>query len=614
MRRTLILCLAATLTLSVGSPPCRAHETPEPEPERRARPALGDTIGELKFKDIRYLTRSTRDLGEARAVVLVFTNTTCPIVQKYWPKLKRLDAHYAPQGVKFVGLNVSPDDELSDIAQQGIDYGIPFPLVKDIDNRCAAAVGAERTPQVVVLDRHQRLRYRGRIDDQVRLGGARPNATRDDLKLALEDVLADREVVVGETPVDGCLITFPAAARPPSPPVTFHEQIEPLFQRHCQECHRADGPAPFPLVTYQQVAAQAAMIGEVVADRRMPPWYAHRKQSFDNQRGLSAAERAIVANWIGGGLQAGDPAKAPPPRTFPRVQWEIGEPDVVTTALETHTLPEDGFVNYKYTILPHIFWQDTWVSAVEILPSNPRVVHHSNLAYWTVGKNFEQGNFVTGRVPGGTAMVLDPGVALRIPKGSIIGLQTHYTTTGKVETNRMSVGLRFPREPVRKQLQHLQVTTSRIAIPPGASAHPVIANRTLPVNATGIGMFSHMHLRGKDMTFIAHLPGGESETLLSIPNYHYGWQQNYRWKPDAKKFPQGTRIEVVAHYDNSAFNPFNPDSTVTVHAGPQTIHEMMFGFFFYTDSDERLDLRIDPKTGHAQAPADQPARPASTEN
>lgn len=62
------------------------------------------------------------------------------------------------------------------------------------------------------------------------------------------------------------------------------------------------------------------------------------------------------------------------------------------------------------------------------------------------------------------------------------------------------------------------------------------------------------------------------------------------------------RIEVTAHFDNSPFNPFNPDATVAVKPGPQTIHEMMFGFFFYTDDDERLELRIDPKTGGCLPP------------
>ena len=68
----------------------------------------------------------------------------------------------------------------------------------------------------------------------------------------------------------------------------------------------------------------------------------------------------------------------------------------------------------------------------------------------TLGKSFDDGNFITGRVPGGTAMTLDDGVAFRIPAGSVVGLQIHYTTTGKPEKNRMSVGFRFPRDVVHK--------------------------------------------------------------------------------------------------------------------------------------------------------------------
>ena len=283
-------------------------------------------------------------------------------------------------------------------------------------------------------------------------------------------------------------------------------------------------------------------------------------------------------------------------------KWEIVEPDLVTTALETHTLPADGIIDYQYVVLPHVFTEDTWISAAEILPDNPRVVHHCNMGHFTIGKKFSEGNFITGRVPGGTPLVADDGTALRIPKNSVVGLQIHYTTTGKPEKNRMSVGFRFPRGVVHKELKHLQVTTSKIAIPPGAAAHAVVSSRTLPADASGIGMFSHMHLRGKDMTFIAHSPNGEKETLLSIPNYNYAWQQNYRWVPDTKKFPKGTRIEVIAHYDNSSFNPWNPDPQAEVRYGPQTFHEMMFGFFFYTEDGQDLNLSVDPKTGRAVSP------------
>jgi hypothetical protein len=102
------------------------------------------------------------------------------------------------------------------------------------------------------------------------------------------------------------------------------------------------------------------------------------------------------------------------------------------------------------------------------------------------------------------------------------------------------------------------------------------------------------------MTFRAHYPDGKSETLLIIPNYNFDWQMAYRWAPGKKRLPKGTRIECLAHYDNSAFNPYNPEPKATVRDGPQTYNEMMNGFFFFTDANEKLNLTIDGKTGKAK--------------
>ena len=562
------------------------------------RPKIGIQIENLRFKDIRYLQRSLSDFGEPKAVVLVFSNTTCPVVQKYWPKLQRLHVKYREQGVQFVSVNISGDDEIAEIAQQAIDFDVDFPFVKDVDGSCARALGIERTPEVAVLDADRKLRYRGRIDDQQRIGGARPTASSEDLTTALDELLASKEIKTTETTVDGCLVTLPAAPEVKRA-VTFYQDVLPIVQANCQECHRAGGNAPFSLVTREEVAAHAGAIAEVVADRRMPPWYAGRKQHFLNERGLTADQRNTIIAWTKSGLTAGDETKAPPPVKFEDPAWEIGEPDIITTALETHKLPAEGFVDYKHIILPYVFLQDTWICGAAIKPSNSAVVHHCNMAYVALGEKFSDENFITGRVPGGTAFTLGEGLGFKIPAGSVIGLQIHYTTTGKEESNRMQVGFRFPRYVVRQELQHMQVTTRRFEIPPGAAAHPVQAVRTLPVDATGLAMFSHMHLRGKDMTFKAIFPNREQETLLSVPNYHFDWQQNFRWQPGTKKFPQGTKIEVTAHFDNSKFNPYNPDATQAVRFGPQTVHEMMYGFFFYTKDGEDLNLSIDPKTGVA---------------
>jgi hypothetical protein len=249
-------------------------------------------------------------------------------------------------------------------------------------------------------------------------------------------------------------------------------------------------------------------------------------------------------------------------------------------------------------MLPHVFPNDTWVQGIEIMPSNARVVHHANLGAASVLSGFDESrNFLTGKVPGGAPVNLDSGMAMMIPAGSVLALQIHYVTTGKEETDRIAVGLRFAHETIRKRVYYKIIENSRFSIPPGVAAHPVSAQKTLECDATGIGLFTHMHLRGKDSTFIAHYPDGKSDTLLALPNYSFDWQLAYQWPRGTQHFPKGTTLECLSHFDNSAFNPFNPDPNATVKFGPQTFHEMMQGFFFYTNDSETLNVKVDPKTG-----------------
>jgi len=194
-------------------------------------------------------------------------------------------------------------------------------------------------------------------------------------------------------------------------------------------------------------------------------------------------------------------------------------------------------------------------------------------------------------------MTVDGGVAYKIPKGSMLILQIHYVTTGKAEKVTLRVGLKYAQGKIDKQLRHMLFVDKKFAIPPGAPAHPVKVVRTLDCDAIGIGLFSHMHVRGKAMSFSAITPEGKTESLLTIPNYNFEWQIPYRWESGRKLIPKGTKLECVALYDNSAFNPYNPDPTKTVKDGPQTYHEMMNGFFFYIDANEKLGLDIDGKTG-----------------
>lgn len=562
---------------------------------------IGERVGKLTVTDIRSLPRTLDDFGPKKAVVLVFTDTSCPLAQKYLPVLRAMAREYRDRGVQFAAVNAAAEDTVIDVAAQAVKYEIDFPFVKDFDGVCARALGVRRTPEAVVLDGDKRLRYRGRIDDQYRLGGSRPEPTKHELRDALDAVLAGKPVAVAETEADGCAITFPQPRQPKA--VTFAEHVAPILKKHCWECHQPGGSAPFALTAAKPAAGRAAAIAEVVRDQRMPPWFAsHDSGPFVNRRALTDEEKATLADWAKTGAAAGDLAKAPAPPAEKPGEWRIGTPDLVLTTAAL-AVPAAGDVPYKYAILPYVFTEDTWVRDVQIKPDNPRVLHHGNMAYASLTEGFNEANFITGYVPGGEPANLDDGVAVLIPKGSVLGLQLHLVTTGKPETCKVSVGLRYPREVVQKRLRNLQLADHRFRIPPGDPAHKVTAARVLDADAIGVGLFSHMHLRGKDMAFTAKLPDGTIDPLLTVANYNFAWQIPYRWEPGKKVLPKGTKLECVAHFDNSAFNPYNPDPTATVRDGPQTYHEMMVGFFFYTDAVEKLNLHVDPKTGHVVKPA-----------
>lgn len=604
--------------VTIANSPASSPLTFDSELTKSQSVKIGDSISDLRFKDIRYLPRSLDELGEHKAFVFVFINTTCPLVQRYLPRLKRLDEKYGPQGIQFVGVNVGAGDTILDMASHALKHDILFPFVKDTDGSCARALGVQRTPEVAVLDAKHRLVYRGRIDDQYRLGGTLPKPRHNNLEDAIKDVLAGRDVVVSKTPVDGCQITFPETKLSINE-YTWVDHVQPIIAKQCGGCHRPNTAAPFDLLTYDDVSSQGEMIAEVVREQRMPPWFANPNfGTFHNAPTITANDRKIIRDWVGSGMATGDLTKRVTATDLkdvadeesagdvadagePSSKWSIGKPDLVIPMFLSHRIPADGYLPYKYIVLPYVFTEDTWVEAFEILPSNRSVVHHANMAYASPGKKPGLSTFITGYVPGGQAMDLthfNNGLAFKIPAASVLGLQIHYTTTGVAERCKFSIGIRFARNRVQKQLRFRLADPRGFEIPPNDRGFAVKKSFKLNQDVSLLGMFSHMHLRGKDMTFLAHLPDGSRETLLEIPNFNFDWQLSYEIEPGKKRLPKGTRLEAIAHFDNSPFNPYNPDPEKTIGYGLQSYDEMMNAYMFFTVDSEQLDLEIDPKTGH----------------
>lgn len=399
-----------------------------------------------------------------------------------------------------------------------------------------------------------------------------------------------------------CLIAAAiAAAAPVSSEITFHKDVEPILQKHCQECHRPGEVAPFSLLTYKDTRPWAKSIRENVLSRKMPPWFADPAYGhFSNDRSLSKQEIDTVVAWVDGGAKEGDLKDAPEPRQFTE-GWNIPKPDLVISMSQPFHVPAKGEVPYQYVVLPTQFTEDKWIQAAEVRPSARSVVHHmvifirgprSNwlrdaapgVPFVPPGGDFRNigggGNeLLTAYTPGKIGDILSPGTGKLIRAGSDLVLQIHYTPDGKETDDLTKIGFVFAKAKPAQRAIGLAGQNLNFEISPNDPNYRVEARPiTFPNGATITGFLPHMHLRGKAFEYRAVYPDGRSEVLLRVPKYDFFWQLDYKLA-EPLKLPPGTRIECTAWYDNSSNNARNPDPTATVRFGEQSWEEMMFGFF-----------------------------------
>lgn len=397
--------------------------------------------------------------------------------------------------------------------------------------------------------------------------------------------------------------------------VTFYKDVLPVLQKNCQECHRPGEAAPMALITYADARPWAKALKQAVLRGSMPPWYADSKHGkFVNERRLTAADIEVLSAWADTGAKPGSAKDAPAPRQFVS-GWNIGQPDRVIAMPRAFAVPAQGTIEYQYVIIPTGFTQDTWVEKAEVRPGNRAVNHHIIAFIRPPGSKWfasekpneifvpkargerRQNNsndesapsvgveLLAGYAPGLQATEAPDGAAKLIKAGSDIVLQLHYTANGTATEDLSRIGLVFAKETPRLRHLTMNATNGKFVIPAGAPAHEVRSSITLHEDTGLIWMMPHMHLRGKDFLYTAVYPTGEREILLSVPKYDFNWQLGYRYA-SPKPLPKGTRIECVAHFDNSANNPANPNPASEVRWGDQSWEEMMIGWF---------DVAIDPK-------------------
>jgi peroxiredoxin len=548
---------------------------------------LSRKIAALSLPDFRGRIWSLEDFQDQRLLVVAFLGTECPLATLYAPRLADLATEYGPRGVGFVAVNSNMQDSLAEIAAYARRHELAFPILKDLGNKVADQFSAVRTPEVFLLDEERIVRYRGRIDDQYGVGVIRKAPERRDLAEAIDELLAGQPVSVPETQARGCFIGRVRQPRADAA-VTYANQVSRLLNQRCVECHRPGEIAPFSLTSHEEAVGWAETIAEVVADGRMPPWHADPAHGeFADDRRLSEAERAIIVQWVADGAPEGDPADLPEPPDFPAPGWALPrEPDAVfAIQSEPFRVPAEGAVAYQYFVVDSGLTEDKWISAAELLPGNRRVVHHILAFARQPGSrdDSDEGGargFLVAYVPGLRPAPYPTGMAKRIPAGSELVFQVHYTPIGSEQLDISHLGLVFAdSESVLEEVRTTSATDRNLHIPPGADDHVEEAfSPTSPLPVKLLSLMPHMHLRGKAFRYELVHPDGGTEILLDVPRYDFNWQTCYRLA-EPLTLPPGTRMHCTARYDNSAGNLNNPDPSATVRWGSQTWEEMMIGYF-----------------------------------
>jgi len=389
--------------------------------------------------------------------------------------------------------------------------------------------------------------------------------------------------------------------------LTYSKDIAPIVYQNCTSCHRDGEVAPFSLSNYDEVKRHAATMAAVTQSRYMPPWKAAPDgDKFSGERRLSDTQIATIKQWVSEGMPEGSPADLPPTPHFAS-GWRLGTPDAVVQPEAAYPVPADGDDLYRCFVIPTSYSEDRYLSGLEVHPGNGKIVHHIIVYLDTTGAarerdahdpgpgytsfggpGFAPSGALGGWAPGNDPLMVPPGDGILLPKGADIVMQIHYHKDGKPETDLSKIGLYFSKTPVDKRVRTLEIMQPFLHIQPGDAHYRAKTNMTVPADIHALDVLPHMHLVGHDIAVTAVRPGQPAQTLVSVPQWDFNWQTRYSFKQPVA-LPKDTRIDVVAHYDNTTDNPRNPNTPPKlVKWGEQTTDEMCIAFVSYTIDDEHL--------------------------
>ena len=400
---------------------------------------------------------------------------------------------------------------------------------------------------------------------------------------------------------------------------TFSKDVAPILFGQCVTCHRPGEAAPFALLTYEDAKKRGKLLAEVTQSKQMPPWKAETGDvTFRGDRRLKAEQIAVLQKWVAAGMPEGDKKNLPAAPKF-ESEWALGKPDLIVKMPKAYSVPAEGRDIYRNFAIALGLKEDKWVRAIDFRPSAASVVHHTLFFLDTTGTaakleadsgqvgtsgamsglgrggakgkgglggigalggggSSQVGN-LGGWALGAQARSLPEGLAYHLPKGADLILATHFHPSGKAEEEASTVAFYFADKPPVQRFTGLQIPAAfgalaGIDIAAGKKDFSIEDSYVLPVDVLAFGISAHAHYIAKDFKVTATLPDGKTKTLLRIPEWDFGWQEQYRFQ-DYIDLPKGTKLHAKINYDNSAENPRNPTNPPRrVRWGKESTDEM----------------------------------------
>jgi len=391
----------------------------------------------------------------------------------------------------------------------------------------------------------------------------------------------------------------------PTSAATYNQDVAPILERHCVQCHRDGDVGPFPLDSYATASKHARQIALAAKTRFMPPWKPVAPSVlFHRDRRLSAVEISTLNVWANTGAMLGTQ----------RLVKAIGATSVQNADLtwrmtSPYEVLSEGQDQYRCFVIPTANPQVRYIDSFEFLPGNRRIVHHALMFFDLSGAarkldaesdgpgypcfgspGFLPVSSLGGWSPGNGRLKMPSGTAIRAPQFADLVIQVHYHPTGKPESDQSAVAVSFASQAPAKKLLDIPLTSKAIDIPAGQAHFKVYDSFELPVDVTLWQIIPHAHFVAREVRAWTTSPTGLRKTILTITDWDFNWQDIYQLKAPLR-LKQGTILEMEILYDNSAKNPRNPNQPPKrVLWGPGTADEMAGVHWNITVDDEARDL------------------------